>query len=163
VPPTPLFSDLQPQEFERLIELLSPIRVPENTPICKEGEQALSMFVIAQGSVNVYFTDAAGKKVTLAKLVEGDFFGEFALFEGGTGDALFMIRTGTVAIWSGTGADAQLLAELPAGEIFGEIAVINLQPRTATVYAKTAVEVYRLDRENARRLLTANKELASKI
>ena len=80
VPPTPLFSDLQPQEFERIIELLSPIRVPENTPICREGEPAQSMFVIAQGSVSVYFTDEAGTRVPLAKLVEGDFFGEFALF-----------------------------------------------------------------------------------
>ena len=43
VPPTPLFSDLQPAEFERLIELLAPVRVPGGTLICSEGEPANSM------------------------------------------------------------------------------------------------------------------------
>lgn len=249
VPPTPLFSDLQPAEFERMIELLAPIRVPEGTDICREGEPATSMFVIAQGSVQVYFTDPNGNRVDLAKLAEGDFFGEFALFEGGvrkasvsaneetellelskenfdlvvsefpaaagvlrmfyyarladtflakspifgsldremrwdyvrkmtlqryhpgqpilregeTGDALFMIRTGTVQIFTGSGPDAIKLADLPAGEIFGEIAVINLQPRTATVIAGTEVELYRLDRESARRMLGANASIAGKV
>lgn len=249
VPPTPLFSDLQPAEFERLIELLAPVRVPGGTPICREGEPANSMFVIAQGSVSVYFTDAGGNKIALARLAEGDFFGEFALFEGGirkasvesneetelleldkpnfdrvvaefpaaagvlrmfyyarladtflarhslfgmlsregrwdmvrkmtlqrynpmqpilnegdAGDALYMIRSGAVRIFTGKGDDAITLADLPVGEMFGEIAVINLQPRTATVLAMSEVEVYRLDRESARKLLSENKELATKV
>lgn len=249
VPPTPLFSDLQPAEFERLIELLAPVRVPGGTLICREGEPANSMFVIAQGSVNVYFTDNGGNKVALARLAEGDFFGEFALFEGGirkasvesneetelleldkpnfdrvvaefpaaagvlrmfyyarladtflarhaifgmmsresrwdmvrkmtlqryhpgqpilnegdAGDALYMIRSGNVRIFTGKGDDAITLADLPVGEMFGEIAVINLQPRTATVLALSEVEVYRLDRESARNLLSQNKDLALKV
>jgi len=249
VPPTPLFSDLQPAEFERLIELLAPVRVPGGTLICREGEPATSMFVIAQGSVNVFFTDDGGNKVALARLAEGDFFGEFALFEGGirkasvesneetelleldkvnfdrvvaefpaaagvlrmfyyarladtflarhnlfgmltregrwdmvrrmtlqrynpnqpilnegdAGDALYMIRSGNVRIYTGRDADAITLADLPVGEMFGEIAVINLQPRTATVLALSEVEVYRLDRESARKLLSENKDLASKV
>lgn len=249
VPPTPLFSDLQPAEFERMIELLAPVRVPQGTMICREGDPAMSMFVIAQGSVQVFFTDPAGNKVPLAKLAEGDFFGEFALFEGGirkasvealeetelleldkmnfdrvvaefpaaagvlrmfyyarladtflarhaifgqlsretrwdlvrrmtlqrynpgqpilnegdAGDALFMIRTGTVRIYTGSGNEAITLADLPAGEMFGEIAVINLQPRTATVVAISEVEVYRLDRESAKFILSQNKDIALRV
>ena len=89
--------------------------------------------------------------------------GQPILREGETGDALFMIRTGTVQIFTGTGPDSIKLADLPAGEIFGEIAVINLQPRTATVVAGTEVELYRLDRESARRMLAANASIAGKV
>src|SRR5439155_9641325 len=89
--------------------------------------------------------------------------GQPILREGETGDALYMIRTGTVRILTGQGAEQVGLAELPSGEIFGEIAVINLQPRTATVVANDEVEVYRLDREAAKKLLASSREIAAKV
>jgi cAMP-dependent protein kinase regulator len=54
--------------------------MPAGTVICQEGTPAESMFIIANGSIEVCTTDKKGQRLQLATLSPGDFFGEVGLF-----------------------------------------------------------------------------------
>lgn len=55
----------------------------EGAVIFAENEPGDCMFLIARGSVKVSKKGRAGQQETLAHLLEGDFFGEMALIDGG--------------------------------------------------------------------------------
>jgi CRP/FNR family cyclic AMP-dependent transcriptional regulator len=63
--------------------------------------------------------------------------GEIIFKEGDEAHQLFAIKSGEVAIQLGN----RTLAELPANSIFGEMALIDDAPRSATAVAKTDVEL----------------------
>lgn len=249
VPPTPLFSDLEANQFERVIDMMTTTRVPAGMTVCREGDRATAMYVIADGKVRVVTNDAEGKTILLAELTEGDFFGEVALVEGGlrtatveavedtellvfskenfdhvvaefptvrdvlrmfyltrvadtqlakselfgsltkeerwalvgvmklwkfppgapivrqgmTGGAMFVIRTGGARVFMGEGASRHVVGDLGPGDIFGEIAVVELSPRTATVVATADTQVFCLERDAARRAFALNPELGRKV
>jgi len=73
--------------------------------------------------------------------------------EGDAGDALYAIASGTVQI-SGVVAnrERQIFSRLPPGEVFGEMAIIDNQPRSASAAAEVETVVYRLPREDMLRL-----------
>jgi CRP/FNR family cyclic AMP-dependent transcriptional regulator len=68
---------------------------------------------------------------------EGDFGGEF-----------FMIDSGTAEVTRG----GEVLAELGAGDFFGEMALLEEDRRTATVTAKTPMSLIVMTRANFRAL-----------
>ena len=63
--------------------------------------------------------------------------GEVIFKEGDEADQLFAIKSGEIAIQFGN----RTLAELSANSIFGEMALIDDAPRSATAVAKTDVEL----------------------
>lgn len=70
---------------QALTELLGSTSVRSYGPghaIVREGEYGDSLFLIVEGNVVVEATDPRGKKVTLATLAPGDFFGEVAVLTG---------------------------------------------------------------------------------
>ncbi len=67
--------------------------------------------------------------------------GDVIFREGDIGDTLYLIKEGTVAIYAGYGEDyEQLLVELGKDKFFGEMAVIESYPRSATAVAKEDVK-----------------------
>ncbi|HUU67075.1 MAG TPA: cyclic nucleotide-binding domain-containing protein [Methyloceanibacter sp.] len=63
--------------------------------------------------------------------------GEAVFAEGDTGDKMYVVRSGEIDIeWDGVVAET-----LSTGGIFGEMALIDGSPRSATARAKTACEV----------------------
>ncbi len=60
--------------------------------------------------------------------------------EGDPGNAMFLIVEGDAEIYK----NAKLMAELGAGEIFGEMALLTGEERSATVIAKTPMDLYAL-------------------
>ncbi len=74
-----------------LIELLSQsqqIELPENTTIIRQGERSTSLYLVAQGSVNV-FRDTPRERRFIKAVEAGEFFGEIAFLT-------CTLRTGTV-------------------------------------------------------------------
>lgn len=66
--------------------------------------------------------------------------GDTILAEGEFGDTAFLIVSGTVDVRIGSGPKAKHLATLAAGDVFGEMSLIEPGPRSATVKAATDVE-----------------------
>jgi hypothetical protein len=81
LPPTPLFSDLQPGELEEVVEALQRHRVEAGWTVVREGDAGDSLFVVVSGALSVTMRED-GQEVELAILREGDFFGEVALLTG---------------------------------------------------------------------------------
>ena len=80
VPTTPLFSDLTPDELAYLSEKVNVLHLQAGSVIFKEGDPGDSIFIITHGEVNILSKNAKGEEVELARLKDGEFFGEFAYF-----------------------------------------------------------------------------------
>jgi signal transduction histidine kinase len=65
--------------------------------------------------------------------------------EGAPGDGVYFVQSGSVEISAGTGA-RRVFSRLGPGEIFGEMAIIEHRPRSATASAAGATEVIFLPR-----------------
>jgi CRP/FNR family transcriptional regulator, cyclic AMP receptor protein len=61
--------------------------------------------------------------------------------EGDPGDRIYVVREGTVALSAG----GQLLEEVAPGGVFGELALIDSSPRSATATAATDCDLVALD------------------
>ncbi len=66
--------------------------------------------------------------------------GETIIAEGDEGDTAFFIVTGSVEVSIGRGDRARTVGALNAGEVFGEMCLIEPGPRSATVKAANDVE-----------------------
>lgn len=63
--------------------------------------------------------------------------GDVIFGEGDKGDAMYVVRTGEITVER----DGRIMETLGAGDIFGEMALIDGAPRSATARAKTDCEV----------------------
>ena len=84
VPKSPLFEVLSTEERDALVREMDLESHDEGAVIISEGEPGTSMYVIAAGEVKVYTRAPGGARgsVYLAKLGEGDFFGEVSVLTG---------------------------------------------------------------------------------
>jgi CRP-like cAMP-binding protein len=73
--------------------------------------------------------------------------------EGEPGDAFFFIKTGAVEVSTQRDGSKLKLADLAAGDFFGEVSVITAQPRTATVTALSPVVAVKFQRRKISRVL----------
>jgi CPA1 family monovalent cation:H+ antiporter len=74
----PLFSEIDPEQYEVIAAHLLSTTVPRGTDIIRQGQMGDSIFLIARGIANVSLTED-GESRKLATLYAGDFFGESAL------------------------------------------------------------------------------------
>ncbi len=74
------------------------------------------------------------------------------------GDAVFVLRSGRVAVERGVHDECLVLAELGEGECFGEMALIGCMPRTATVRAVMDCEALKLKYSSLLELSRQNLE-----
>lgn len=79
--------------------------------------------------------------------------------EGEPGSELFIIVEGEVDVRTG----ARKLATLPAGNYFGEIALVTGSPRTASVTTGTPVRALVISGRDFRKLLQDSPELQFKV
>jgi len=81
VPKAPLFSDLSSEAFVELVERCPLRRFSAGERILQQDAPGEAFYVICEGQVAVRREEATGV-VELARLSEGDFFGEMALLSG---------------------------------------------------------------------------------
>jgi CRP-like cAMP-binding protein len=80
------------------------------------------------------------------------------------GDSLFLIGSGSVQVArQGTAGQPVPLAGLKAGEFFGEVAVLERRPRSATVTAEEDCLLLEVRGEEFRKLLEAHPDMRSKV
>ena len=81
--------------------------------------------------------------------VEHTFLAGQQIFkEGDSGDGIYIVKEGTVEISVAMNQNVRrTFAKLGPGEMFGEMAVLELKPRSASAIAATQTEVYFIPRE----------------
>lgn len=74
-----LFANLPEEELINICKQAETREFPRDAFICKEGEEADSMYIIKSGIVQVFCDDGAGGRKILTHLKLGEYFGEMAL------------------------------------------------------------------------------------
>ncbi|MGD2183495.1 cyclic nucleotide-binding domain-containing protein [Lusitaniella coriacea] len=94
----------------------------------------------------------------LAKLLSPiqAFPGDTLCEEGTPGDYLYMIVEGEAEVRRGQ----KVLAILQPGEVFGEMSLLTGDPRSATIIARTTMELYELNKEHFGTVLSWSPHLA---
>lgn len=90
--------------------------------------------------------------------------GAVILKGGDSGDSIFLIGSGSVQVaLQGNAGPVFPLAILQAGEIFGEMAVLERRPRSATVLAREQCVLLEIAGNEIRKLLDTHLELQVKM
>jgi CRP-like cAMP-binding protein len=117
---------------------------------------------------NVFlFRDLSDRELALVSGIsaERDYSAEEVVFhEGEVGDAFYAVLEGKVRISkyvAGIGEEA--LAVLEKGSYFGEMALIDEFPRSASAIAHTDCRLLLMDKADFNKLLSQDKELAYKL
>lgn len=84
--------------------------------------------------------------------------GEWFFREGEAGDRMFVLESGRVAVIKGWQGQDMLLHHLGPGDCFGEMALMDLFPRSASVLAETACDAIELTPEQLARLYERDLE-----
>ena len=112
--------------------------------LCPEAFRKISDVVAIESSKLFSRLPAAALRQLQAVAAEkslGD--GDLIFKEGDPGDGLYMVKSGTVEISVEVqNGNRQVLSALPPGEIFGEMAVVDEQPRSACASARGDTTVY---------------------
>lgn len=85
------------------------------------------------------------------------------IVEGTQQDRLYVLLKGRVIVSRGAGDQLTELAELRAGEIFGEMAVFDPAPAAGTVRASEKCEVWWITRDGLESFLDASPAAASRL
>jgi len=105
------------------------------------------------------FADVPGEELAQVALAAEELEredGEEIVREGEAGDALYLVLAGRL----GVSRNGRAVAEVGEREIFGELALLDPAPRSATVRALGEVRLLRLDREDFAEILSERPELA---
>lgn len=89
--------------------------------------------------------------------------GEAIVRQGELGDCMFVIQQGTVEILREEGGKTFRLAELGAGEFFGEMALCEKAPRSATVRAVGEVRALTVDKRTFLRRVQEDPSIAFRV
>ena len=75
---TTLFEGLQESELQEVIDYSVVKKVPKNTLVVQQGDQTDSLYIIIEGTVDVFLQNDAGKEIIINSLGPCDSFGELA-------------------------------------------------------------------------------------
>lgn len=89
--------------------------------------------------------------------------GDLIFEEGDSGDVLFIIQSGEVELSRRAITGRHTIANLGAGEFFGEMCVVMGEPRTARATAKSETRLLELDGETLEAMCVDRPEIAIRI
>lgn len=76
-----LFAGLADAERKAVAKVMVPVTLPANTLVFEEGDLSGSLYLLVSGEVEVFVSNRAGDRFTLAKLASGSYFGELAFLD----------------------------------------------------------------------------------
>ncbi|KAJ2901978.1 hypothetical protein GGI21_004615, partial [Coemansia aciculifera] len=77
----PLLKSLEPYERQKIADALESVTYADGESIVEQGEPGSDFYLIEQGAVRVYKTDADGVRREYPSLAQGGYFGELALLD----------------------------------------------------------------------------------
>jgi glucose-6-phosphate 1-dehydrogenase len=99
-------------------------------------------------------------QVSMALQPQAVSAGETIIQRGAAGAEMYLICRGEVEVLDGQGAMKDVMRE---GDCFGEVALLLSEPRTATVRARTACDLFVLGRVDFSRILRDHQQFAQAI
>ncbi|HEX7839012.1 MAG TPA: DUF1003 domain-containing protein [Kofleriaceae bacterium] len=76
-----MFENLAPGDRQALAQSLVERRFAAGDVIMNLGDRGSSMFIVAEGHVNIYLPGEASRRISLKDITTGEHFGELALFD----------------------------------------------------------------------------------
>src|SRR5215218_3310355 len=93
-----------------------------------------------------------------------DFAAGTVLFEEGQpGDFMYVVASGDVEIRRKVGEIERVLAVIPPGDFFGEMAILNSRPRSATAVVRVSSRLIVIEGRTFEAMLRARPEIAMRI
>ena len=89
--------------------------------------------------------------------------GEAVFFEYEPGDTFYLIQSGRVKIVKIIGNIEKTIDILKPGEFFGEMALLENAPRSASIVAMDDCKLLEFNRDNFKMLMTGNPQMALKL
>ncbi|HEX8953000.1 MAG TPA: cyclic nucleotide-binding domain-containing protein, partial [Polyangia bacterium] len=112
-------------------------------------------------------SDADEERTSVSNMFErfGETYaaGHVLFREGDSGTHMFVIQSGRVQLTRRVRGREQHLATLPPGEFFGEMAIINKQPRSATATVIEEAHLLVLDARTFEEMIRGNAEIAIRM
>lgn len=78
---TAIFQSLSEDEFSLINDITKTKFVKKNTLIFSKGDENNSMYILKEGSVDIFILTETGKELILSSLQDGDYFGELSLLD----------------------------------------------------------------------------------
>lgn len=139
-------------------------RMPREVEVMSTEEPGRLIDSLRQADVLALLSDDEMQTLAEGSLVRHFTRGETILRHGQAGESMFIIRSGTVAILvPNEDATASPIAQLHAGNVFGEMALFTGESRTADVVAVTDVEVVEVGKVPLQKIIFDNPDLAAAI
>ncbi len=88
---------------------------------------------------------------------------EFIFKQGDPGDLMYLVQVGEVEVLQDLGGYENQVAVLERGDFFGEMAVLDEEPRTHSVRALSVAKLVKIDRAGFQSMLTRNAEIAVRM
>ncbi len=90
--------------------------------------------------------------------------GEVVFYEGDTADRFYIVMEGEVEVWKAYDTpDADMLAVHGEGKLFGEMALVDNLPRSATVISRVTTRVLFINEQEFQQILQKNAHVALAI
>jgi len=89
--------------------------------------------------------------------------GERVVVEGDEGNSLYVVTRGLLRASRGEGHRSRVLGEIHKGGFFGEFALLEVTPRTATVEAVSHTQLLRLTRQDLEGILDRHPEIRHRM
>lgn len=140
------------------------LEIAENVLLDSTGDPSMRAEIPLR-ALNLFARLAPEELAVLSPLLTRRTFtpGEFVFREGDPGDDLFVIARGTASVYRVDGERSMRLITFGEGTVFGEMALLDAKPRSATVQADNAMVCYVMSRAVFDELVARHGAIALKL
>ncbi len=111
----PMFEDLAQEDLAILGQSLVERKFAAGEIIMNLGDKGTSMFIVADGHVNIYLPGEASRRISLKDVAAGEYLGELALFDDKPRSASALATTDAVLLELHRDTLSRYLVQRPAG------------------------------------------------
>src|ERR1700712_5405442 len=110
---TPMFENLAAEDLRVLADSLAERRFAAGEVILQLGDRGTSMFIVAEGHVNIFLPGEASRRISLKDISTGESLGELALFDDKPRSASAVATTAAILLELGRETLSTYLAQRP--------------------------------------------------
>jgi uncharacterized membrane protein len=113
----PMFADLREDDVRLLATSVRERRFAAGQVIMQQGDTGTSMFIVADGHVNIFLPGEASRRISLKDIAHGEYFGELALFDDKPRSASALATTDAVLLELDRTTLSKYLTQRPAAAL----------------------------------------------